>query len=86
MRVNSFLHYFSLSKGVHMIGMNDIITLIVEIVLAILALETLIFRTYFVLPVDKTHVWLVPAQILLVDFARVLTYIYYLRREKTDPQ
>jgi hypothetical protein len=68
-----------------MIGMNDITALIVEIILAILALETLIFRTYFVLPVDQTHVWLVPAQILLVDLARVLAYIYYLTREKADP-
>ena len=67
-----------------MIGMQDIITLIVEITLAILALNTHWFKRYFVLPVDKVHVWLVPAQILLVDFARVLAFAYLLKSEKAE--
>ena len=60
MRVNTFLRYFSLEKGVNMIGMNDIGALIVEIVLAILAMETTIFRTYFVLPVNRSYAYLIP--------------------------
>ena len=39
-RLNSFLYFFSLAKGLQMIGMNDVVALMVEILLAILALET----------------------------------------------
>ena len=42
------------------------------------------FKTYFVLPVDKGNVWLVPAQIVLVDLARVVTFAYYVRQEKAE--
>ena len=67
-----------------MIGMNDMGAVLVEIILAILALETTIFHRYFVLPVDRTHVWLAVAQIFLVDFMRVVAYLYLVKRDKSE--
>lgn len=82
LKLNSFLFVFSLEKGAQMIGTNDVITLLVEVVLAILSMQTVFFRRYFRLPVDKDHAWLLAAQLLLVDLLRVLAFGYLLKSEK----
>ena len=67
-----------------MIGLNDMGAVLVEIILAILALETRIFHKFFVLPVDRAHIWLAVAQIFLVDFMRVVAYLYLVKQDKTE--
>ncbi len=81
--LKNFLYFFSLEKGARMIGLNDVITLLVEVILAILCLKVPFFRTYFRLPVDQNHAWLIAAQLLIIELTRVLAFGYLL---KSNPQ